>query len=115
MDRVHYAGHSILTGTEIAHALLNYAQALAEAAAAATMEVPTINGDGSRGRSELLIGPFSQIMSDAEHTEYEELVDEEVVRYLGDRARQVRSYGVSAPHAAISTSDRPRPWSDYDY
>ena len=62
MDRIHYAGDSILTGTDIARALLAYAQALAVAGTSATVDIPVVNErDGSIGRSELLIGPASQL------------------------------------------------------
>ena len=72
MDRIHYAGDSILTGSEIARALLDYAQALAVAGTSATVDIPVVDeGDGSIGRSELLIGPASQLISDTEEEGHE--------------------------------------------
>ena len=43
MDRIHYAGDSILTGTDIAHAMLEYARALAQVGSSATVEIPTVD------------------------------------------------------------------------
>lgn len=82
MDRIHYSGDSILTGTAIAAALLEYAHALAQHDMSATVEIPTLGGDGERGRSTILVGPASQLISDSEASDFDELVDEDVVRHL---------------------------------
>lgn len=63
MHRIHYSD-SVLPGTAIAEALLDYAQALAEADTSATVEIPTMNDDGSPGHSQLLVGPASQLISE---------------------------------------------------
>ncbi|MDL5351676.1 hypothetical protein [Microbacterium sp. zg-YB36] len=101
MDRLHYAGSSILTGTAIAHALLDYAQALAGAGDSATVEVPTLNEDGSRGRSEVLIGPASQLISDSEPSPYDEIVDEDLVAHLRDVSARVRNDRSPSPAAGM--------------
>lgn len=115
MDRLHYAGHSILTGTAIARAILDYAQALAEANASATIDVPTVNDDGSLGRSEILIGPASQLITDAEESRFEDVVDEEFVARLRDEATQVRTHGAAAIVAGVPETDAAAPLHDYDY
>ncbi|MBD7957764.1 hypothetical protein H9651_08945 [Microbacterium sp. Sa4CUA7] len=97
MDRLHYAGTSIVTGTDIAHALLDYAQALAEAGASATVAIPTVNRDGTRGRSEVLIGPASQLISDAEQSPHDEIVDAELVAHLHAVAGRVRDERSPSP------------------
>jgi hypothetical protein len=90
MYRIHYAGDSLLTGTEIARALLDYASALARASSSATVSVPTRLADGSTGRSEILIGPASQLVSDAEPSEFEEVVDDDLVRRFRAEIRKLR-------------------------
>ena len=60
MDRIHYAGDSVVTGSAIARAVLEYAKALAKANQSETVEIPTLASDGSISRSTLLIGPASQ-------------------------------------------------------
>ena len=114
MDRIHYAGHSVLTGTAIAQALLDYAQALAEAGGSATVDFPILNEDGSRGRSEILIGPSSQIISDAEESEHDDLVDEELVARMVDQADRLRKYGVSTATADLRGRDPVGDWNGYE-
>jgi hypothetical protein len=115
MHRVHYAGHSILTGTAIARALLDYAQALAGAVAAATVQIPTMRIDGSTGSSELLIGPTSQLLADSEESERHEVIDDELVASMRSEAHRIRRYGMSAPTAAITEILSPNDWADSDY
>jgi hypothetical protein len=112
---VHYAGHSVITGTAIAEALLDYAQALAQAGGSATIQIPTLNSDGSRGRSEILVGPASQIISDAEASEHEELTDESLVAYLREQAVVVRTHGISPATAVIPDDTEYRDeWTDLE-
>ena len=114
MHRLHYAGNSILTGTDIAHALLDYAQALAGASGSATVEIPTMHDDGTAGRSEILVGPASQLISDHEESDHEELVDEELVASLVEKAREVRLFGPEAP-TAEPMQDDDQDWSADQY
>jgi len=79
MDRIHYAGDTVLTGSDIAAALLEYARALAERDASATIDIPSREDDGSLGRSTFLLGPASQLVTDAEESEYDEVIDTELV------------------------------------
>ncbi len=107
MDRIHYAGDSVLTGTEIARALLEYAQALAVADTSATVDIPVVNeSDGSIGRSELLIGPASQLISDTEESPYEDAIDHKLVTWMHDEAARLRRHGSVAPGAVTSGDDR---------
>lgn len=115
MDRLHYAGDSILTGTEIARAILDYAQALAEANASATIDVPTLNDDGSLGRSKILIGPASQLISDSEESEFEDVIDEGFVTRLHDQAARVRAHGADGLVAEVRETAPAPPVHDYEY
>jgi hypothetical protein len=99
MDRIHYAGNSVLTGSAIAAALLEYAEVLAKAGTSATVDIPTLEEDGSVGRSKLLIGPASQLISDAEESEFEEIVDEDLVAYFRAETAAYRQTPVTAPVA----------------
>jgi hypothetical protein len=113
MDRIHYAGDSYVTGTEIARALLDFAQALAQVGASATVDVPTLNDDGSPGRSEFLVGPASQLVSRAEESSYDDVIDEELVARLRAEATRLRSYGQASPTAAMADAHKPEEWTDY--
>lgn len=79
MDRIHYAGNSVLTGTAIAQAMLEYAKALGMRDEAATVEIPVRHPDGRVGRAEFLIGPASQLVTEDEPSDFDELIDEDVV------------------------------------
>jgi len=116
MDRIHYAGDSILTGTEIAHALLGYAQALAQVGSSATVEIPTIDEHGEVGRSEILVGPASQLMTDAVELEGDELVDVDLVADLRARTDDLHRFGVSQPAATVQGEDAPPAdgWNEFD-
>ena len=114
MDRIHYAGNSILTGSAIAHALLDYAQALSQVGASSTIEVPTINDDGTPGRSEVLIGPASQLIANVEETEHDEVIDEEVVERMHREAEHLRQYGTPSPTAQLTQHSSESEWPDYD-
>lgn len=79
MDRIKYTGNSLLTGTAIAEGLLAYAQALTRSGQSATVTIPSLQPDGSTQRAIFLIGPSSQIISESEHSDFDELVDKALV------------------------------------
>lgn len=82
MERIHYAGDSLLTGTEIARALLEYANVLARAEQSATVDIPVRLSDGTIGRANFLIGPASQLVSETESSSFDEVSDAALVERL---------------------------------
>lgn len=82
MDRIHYAGGELLTGSAIADAIVDYAAALAARRSAASIDIPIRARDGSTARAHLLIGPASQLLSEPVETDLDELVDDELVSRL---------------------------------
>lgn len=107
MKRVTYAGSDFLTGDEIATALLECSEALAEAGEADTVSVPTREADGSVGLVMVLIGPASQIVARHELVPGEELVDQDAVARLRAIERRHR------PVAAVVDAE-PRDQIDWD-
>ena len=89
MERIHYAGGTIVTGTEIARALLQYAAALAKNDTSATIDVPARDENGRLTTANLLIGPASQLVSLSEASQDEEIVDEELVAELRMRTQHL--------------------------
>jgi hypothetical protein len=75
MERIHYADESVLTGTDIAQALLHYAAALARRNTSATVDIPVRKDDGTIGRASFLLGPASQMISENEESPFDEVVD----------------------------------------
>lgn len=114
MDRIHYAGHSVVTGTAIAETLLDYAQALAQANASATVRIPTLNDDGSLGRSEVLVGPSSQLMSDSEESEHDDIVDDVLLTYLRQETAKVRAHGIPSAVAEFRVGGADGDWTEFD-
>lgn len=82
MQRIFYAGDSVLTGTDIAHAVLAYAQALALADSSETIAIPVLLPDGEQGEASILIGPASQLIAETATDDVDELVDEALVARL---------------------------------
>jgi len=82
MERIYYSGDQLLTGGDIAHALVEYAAALAHRNASDSVEIPVRQEDGSIGRAQLLIGPASQLASETETSRFPEVTDDELVARL---------------------------------
>ncbi|MFM9921238.1 hypothetical protein [Lacisediminihabitans sp. H27-G8] len=79
MERIHYSGDSFVTGTEIAAAIFSYSEALAKRGSSATVTIPVREEDGSIEHARLLLGPASQIVSESEPSDFDELEDGELV------------------------------------
>ena len=85
-----YAGAELMTGDDIADAVLEYCVALAEVATAETIEIPVLKVDGSRGVASLLVGPASQIVAAPVDTDLDEVIDEDTIRLLHARTEAHR-------------------------
>lgn len=91
MKAIHYAGETVLTGDAIADALVLYAGALARRETAAAVEIPVRYPDGSVNEASVLLGPASQIVAVPAHSDYEELVDEDLVAWLVHQTRTLEN------------------------
>ncbi|MET1043286.1 MAG: hypothetical protein ABWX59_04070 [Microbacteriaceae bacterium] len=91
MRRVYYSSGSMLTGDAIAHAVLEYAEALAKDGRADIVEIPVVLASGGTGTATLLIGPTSQLASVTEESELRAPVDESLVNELHSRAMRLGS------------------------
>ncbi len=107
MKKIIYAGTEVLTGDEIARALLRFGEVLAQVGSAETVEVPVRETDGSVGVASLLVGPSSQMVARDADDSLEELVDEATVSEMRERTRRLR------PHADGAEEAPPRiDWQD---
>ena len=95
--RIHYAGGSELTGTAIADAVMDLAEEMGRTGTAGTVEIPVRQPDGGIGRCRLLIGPASQIAAESEDSDFEEVMDPQLVQALLRRAEVLR------PHTAVNS------------
>lgn len=118
MDRIHYAGASVVTGTEIARALLDYAQALAQAETSDTVDIPVLQDDGATGRWEVLVGPASQVASESLDGDGhdDKIVDDVLVARLHRQADRLRKRGTPTAVAVEEApfDDGAPSWTDYD-
>jgi hypothetical protein len=85
-----YAGTELMTGDDIAEAVLEYCAALAEAKAAETLDIPVVEADGTIGEARLLLGPASQIMAKHVETGWPELEDAQTMERLSSRTQAQR-------------------------
>lgn len=87
MKTIVYAGANLMTGDEIALGVLRYCEALAGSVVAEIIEIPIRERDGSLGLATLLVGPSSQMVVKNATSEWDEVVDTEVMRRLSERTR----------------------------
>lgn len=110
MKRIVYAGARLLTGSQIADAVLDYAGALAESEAAETVQIPVLTEKGARSTASLLLGPSSQIVAEDEESEFEELRDPEAVAMLQAKTRAHRPVATMPSPGSVISHDQA--WTD---
>ncbi|MFE1646101.1 hypothetical protein [Microbacterium sp. P01] len=113
MKRIVYAGARLLTGDEIADAVLEYGAALAESEAAETVQIPVLTEEGRLSTATLLLGPSSQIVAEDEVTEFDELLDPDAVEGIQAKTRAYRPTVRSTPDREDGADDHGA-WTD-DY
>jgi hypothetical protein len=94
-----YAGAELLTGDDIAIGVLRYCEALAGSVVAEIIEIPVREADGTLGVATLLVGPSSQMVVKNVTSEWEDVVDLDVMRRLAERTRAQRVVAHSHPTA----------------
>lgn len=105
MQRIYYSNDSVLTGTEIARALLEYAAALARSNGSETVNVPIRLEDGSISRAMFLIGPASQLIAEDEDSEYDEIRDDILVAKISAMTAELAAPRAVSAQAAAATED----------
>jgi hypothetical protein len=103
MERINYAAGSVLTGDDIAHALVEYSKALARAAQSDNVTFPVLLESGDVATAEVLIGPASQIMNVPEPNDHDDLSDADLVDEL---VRKTDALGLSHPQSEDAFEDQ---------
>jgi hypothetical protein len=101
VKRILYAGSEIVTGDDIADALMRYSAALAEVGDAETVTIPAVIADGSVASVDMLVGPASQIVAMPTGAGEVELVDDAVIAELESRTRRLRPVAVVDPEPPV--------------
>lgn len=83
MKRIFHPGGSVVTGSDLADAVLSYAEALSNRRQVDVVDIPVVGEGGLPGRAQFLIGSASQLVSvtaEAAETELVELGTTELLR-----------------------------------
>jgi hypothetical protein len=102
MKHIHYDGATILTGDDVADAVIEYAAALSGGDRADTVAVPSVGPDGTLTTTKILIGPASELVVEDADDDVLETEDAVFVQRLRAAAR---SFGHSEPIHAAERSD----------
>ncbi|GAA1952426.1 hypothetical protein [Microbacterium deminutum] len=106
MQRLHYAGDTIVISDEVSTALLAFAAALAEAQTSEVVAVPVLDELGIVTKVDILLGPASQLFATPVSGLREIETDGGLVADLRRRTSLLR------PHAGTEQSD---PWAGVDF
>lgn len=95
MMRIFHSSGSILTGSDLASALLSYSRALANRRQTDVVDIPILNEDGTPAHAHVLIGYCSPLVGVSSSIDTQELVDPEEVDFLYSRAADHPVHGAS--------------------
>jgi hypothetical protein len=86
MKRIFHLGGSVVTGTEIADAVMHYAQSLSGRSQNGTVDIPIITDKGESGRAQFIVGTSSQLVSVTSESMRCELIEAATTNDLRRRA-----------------------------
>jgi hypothetical protein len=86
MKRIFHAGGSVVTGSDLADAVLHYAEKLSGRGVVEVVDIPVICDGGQVGRAQFLIGASSQLTSVTSPPGFRELVDLDITAGLRRKA-----------------------------
>jgi selenocysteine lyase/cysteine desulfurase len=87
MKRIYHPGGSVVTGSDLADAVLLYAEALSNRHETDVVDIPVIADDGSPGRAQFLIGRSSQLVSVTSADALLELTEASTITALRNKVR----------------------------
>jgi hypothetical protein len=111
MKRIFYSGGAVLTGDDIAEAVLAYAAALAKSPLAAVVHIPVVQENtGEHASASILIGPASQLMAvPITESGFDEPLDIDLVDDL-----QRKALRIGAPRPVAQTANDAVGHDDYE-
>jgi hypothetical protein len=104
MKRILYSGGTIVTGDEVADAILEYASELARHDSSDTLDVPTLTDTGLAGHTQLLLGPASQFVVEEYETSSDDPIDDGLVDTIREKTSHLQA---PKPIPSESTSGYP--------
>ncbi len=111
MKRIFHPGGSVVTGSDLADAVLLYAEALSNRRQTDVVDIPVMGDNGHLLRAQFLIGAASQLMSVTSETLAPELVEPETTEFLHRKAQS----GAMIPAAWTREESSTTQFDDFDY
>jgi hypothetical protein len=87
MKRIFHPGGSVITGSDLADAVLVYAEALSHRRQVDVVDIPVVGEDGLPGRAQFLVGAASQLVSVTAEPGSSELIEPATADLLHRKAR----------------------------
>ncbi|MCU1446777.1 hypothetical protein [Cryobacterium sp.] len=87
MKRIYHSGGSIVTGSDLADAVMLYAEALGNRHETDVVDIPVVAEDGNTGRAQILIGGSTQLMSVTSADDSLELTEARTADAIRDKIR----------------------------
>lgn len=104
MKRILYSGGTVVTGDQVADAVLEYASELARQESSDTLNVPSVTEAGVLGHTQLLLGPASQFVVEEFESELDDPVDADLVESIREKTGHLQA---PRPVASTNMSDYP--------
>ena len=90
MQKLYYASGYLLVGDAVCEALMEYAKALADVGRSDVVNIPALSDEGIACRTQLLIGPASQLFAAAAADRGADLDDDQAVQSMRAKAANLR-------------------------
>jgi hypothetical protein len=90
VKRIHYADEYLVTGDEIAAAVVEYARALALQNKSDMVDLPGMDRGGVHQRFQILLGPASQMLVSEEQTDEVEIDEDHLIVDIEARIDRLR-------------------------
>ncbi|KFF60792.1 hypothetical protein JF66_02095 [Cryobacterium sp. MLB-32] len=111
MKHLYYPGGFVLTGSELADAILVYAEALCNRRQVDVVDIPVVGTEGQLLRAQFLIGSASQLVSVTAESVMPELVEPETLDFLNRKAQA----GAMIPAAWTREECAAAQFDEFDY
>ena len=114
MKRIFHAGGSVVTGSDLADAVLQYAERLSTRGQVEVVDIPVQGDGGQLGRAQFLIGAASQLTSVTSPASTRELVDSDITAGLRRKALAPMAMAVAQVGWTGDGLDSPQ-FDEFDY
>ncbi|MFC5931053.1 hypothetical protein [Cryobacterium melibiosiphilum] len=111
MKRIFHPGGSVVTGSDLADAVLLYAEALSNRRQVDVVDIPVVGDSGELLRAQFLIGSASQLVSVTSESFAPELVEPETTDFLRRKAQT----GAMIPASWTREESASAQFDDFDY